>query len=529
MRFLAVNLDYFLIEFSDSAETVATYRHLDALQHPHILEMIPAASTILVYFDRLNSNAKQIIYWIQSQKIVKEKQKSSQEVMIDVVYDGEDLQHVAEILGVSVAEVIYRHTHTCWNVAFIGFAPGFGYLDSPERPFGSIPRLSSPRKKIQAGSVALAGEYTGVYPKDSPGGWQLIGRTPVQMWDIQREPPALLMAGHQVIFRDMTHQPTQITVPEIKTQTTFEPETLPAFKILKTGLQALIQDQGRKQKAAIGVGHSGAMDRGAMLQANRIVGNFDHAPVIEVLNGGLKIQVLQPVVVAITGAQSDVWVTYANQPRVRVNQNCPIALDAQDELFIDTPYAGLRHYLALRGGIFAPSILDSASYDTLAELGTPPLKLEDLIYLGNMEKQSVSLYEIPSAALPKAKEVVEVDVVLGPRTDWFMPESINHFFSQHWQVTHESNRIGLRLHAKLPLQRQIEQELLSEGTCTGALQIPPNGQPVLFMNDHPLTGGYPVLGAVASYHLDRVAQIPPDCFIQFHQISETLDLDTTPL
>jgi allophanate hydrolase subunit 2 len=113
---------------------------------------------------------------------------------------------------------------------------------------------------------------------------------------------------------------------------------------------------------------------------------------------------------------------------------------------------------------------------------------------------------------------------LGPRTDWFSKDSLKLFFNQRWQISAESNRIGLRLSGEKPLVREIDKELPSEGCCTGAIQVPPNGQPVLFMNDHPITGGYPVIASVAAYHLDLIAQIPTGCLIKFRQISDFMDL-----
>jgi biotin-dependent carboxylase-like uncharacterized protein len=227
----------------------------------------------------------------------------------------------------------------------------------------------------------------------------------------------------------------------------------------------------------------------------------------------------------VTGAQSNIWVIDRNAVRSRVSGYTALALDPEDMLQIDPPQAGIRNYLAVRGGVATAHVLGSASYDTLAELGPAPLQVHDLICVGNAAVSAVELYAQAPDQLAKAGEVIEIDVVLGPRTDWFEPESIQQFFKQQWQVTHESNRVGLRLKAPHGLKRQIQQELPSEGTCTGALQIPPNGQPVLFMNDHPLTGGYPVLAAVATHDLNKVAQIPPGAFIQFRQFTHVLDLD----
>jgi biotin-dependent carboxylase-like uncharacterized protein len=295
------------------------------------------------------------------------------------------------------------------------------------------------------------------------------------------------------------------------------------LRVKNVGLQVLIQDEGRKNLAELGVGRAGAMDQKAFRQANLIVGNPKNAAVIEVLNGGLRLQVLEPTVIAVTGAETEVWITYIGADKVKVALYQPIALDYGDEIYISAPSAGIRNYIALRGGIAVEQVLESASYDSLAELGTKPIQVGDEIHSAQLKTQPVSLNVIP-IKLPKRDEIIEIDLVLGPRTDWFAEESLDLLFKQTWLVSTESNRIGLRLVGDQPLTRQFEQELPSEGCCTGALQIPPNGQPVLFMNDHPITGGYPVIAAVASYHLDLIAQIPAGCHIQFRKISDFMDV-----
>ncbi|MFM7811199.1 MAG: allophanate hydrolase, partial [Acinetobacter junii] len=147
----------------------------------------------------------------------------------------------------------------------------------------------------------------------------------------------------------------------------------------------------------------------------------------------------------------------------------------------------------------------------------------DQIYSAQLKTYPVELNHFVQTK-PKVGDEIIIDVYLGPRTDWFSTDSLELFFNQRWQVSAESNRIGLRLSGEKPLVREIDKELPSEGCCTGAIQVPPNGQPVLFMNDHPITGGYPVIASVAAYHLDLIAQIPTGCFIQFRQISDFMDL-----
>ncbi|MBF7685611.1 5-oxoprolinase/urea amidolyase family protein [Acinetobacter sp. B10A] len=529
MRFLSVSLDSFLIECHDLLETTRFFQHLQRAQHPAILDMIPAEKTILIQFSVFKTSQQQLIAWLSKQHVQDDVAVRGHTVVISVEYGGGDLNEVAERLGITTQALIQRHTQHEWKVAFIGFAPGFGYLNCESRPFGSVPRLDVPRKRIEAGSVALAGEYSGVYPKDSPGGWQLIGRTHTKMWDIERDPPALFVPGHTVIFKE-AKQGTLVSVPDVvkpshEQSIALDKTTNATLKILNVGMQTLIQDGGRMGQFSLGVGVGGALDQGAMRLANECVGNIANTAVLEILNGGFKAQVLAPTVVAVTGAIGECMIEYADTKVAVVASGQAIALDEGDKIQIKTPKMGLRNYLAIRGGVLVPSVLASRSFDTLAQLGPKPLCMGDEIVVGQMPKQAVSISTEVTKWLPKSEETVVLDLILGPRTDWFEAKSVTVLFDQLWQVTNEMNRVGLRLHGAVALERSKHMELPSEGTVTGALQIPPNGQPVLFMNDHPLTGGYPVIATVASYHLDLVAQIPAGCWIKFNQISEFMDMN----
>lgn len=523
MRFLSVNENAFLIELDALETTIAVYQSLNQANHPYIQELIPAARTVLVYFDPIWIDKLSLIKWIRSQKIELKRFNSTKEIVIGVHYDGCDLAEIADHLGLTTQQLIRKHTESCWQVAFIGFAPGFAYLMSHDQPFGSVPRRSSPRKKVTAGSVGLAGEYSGIYPKESPGGWQLIGRTDEIMWDIHRENPALLLPSDQVIFKDISRNPTQTSVSTTLVHSNLATHKPVLFEVLNTGLQVLVQDQGRHHVASLGVGRAGALDQSSFAEANLIVGNPKHAAVLEILNGGLKLKVIQPSVIAVTGALSELWITYKETGKRQASLCQPIALDEGDEIYLTQPKEGLRNYLAVQGGIYAEQVLGSVSYDSLAELGTSPIQVGDQIYSAQLKTYPVELNHFVRTK-PKVGDEIIIDVCLGPRTDWFSTDSLELFFNQRWQVSAESNRIGLRLSGEKPLVREIDKELPSEGCCTGAIQVPPNGQPVLFMNDHPITGGYPVISSVAAYHLDLIAQIPTGCLIKFRQISDFMDL-----
>ncbi|MDR0237420.1 urea amidolyase family protein [Acinetobacter sp.] len=525
MRFLSVNSDSFLIELASLQETLALYSKLQNLHLKGIKDLIPAAKTILVFFDEINSDFKTLSTLIGRLDIDLDVQQHSQQVIIPIRYDGEDLAQVAELQGLSVADLIRKHHQSTWDVAFIGFAPGFAYMNSPDQPFTDIPRLKTPRKKIPAGSLGLAGQYSGIYPKDSPGGWQLIGTTTEKMWDLERSNPALLRPGIRVHFEDVTHHPVSINVPKQIIAVEDTGSKQPLFKIISSGLQTTIQDEGRFQQTNIGVGTAGAMDIDSMHSANRIVGNPSETPIIEVLNGGLKVKMQHSAVIAVTGAISNIHVKFADGQKADFECYQPIALECDDEFHIQTPHAGLRNYLSVRGGFDIQPILNSCSFDSLAILGPSPLTVGDVLYQGQVVPSNITINDVAKANLPQLGDTIELDIVMGPRTDWFDQDSIEKLCNQSWLVTHESNRVGLRLLGKQPLIRKVTHELESEGTCIGALQIPPNGQPVLFMNDHPLTGGYPVIASVAKHHWDLVAQIPADCHIKFRKIAEFVEIE----
>ncbi len=527
MRFLSVNADSFLIELSSLEETLALYSELQNTHLNGIKDVIPAAKTILVFFDEIETNFQILHKQIGALKIGASLARNVQEVIVPIRYDGGDLAQVAELQGLSVADLILKHHQSVWNVTFIGFAPGFAYMSSPDLPFTDIPRLKVPRKKIPAGSLGLAGKYSGIYPKDSPGGWQLIGTTTEKMWDLERKNPALLLPGMTVHFEDITHQPVTVAVAKQITPTPTEVQNSkkPIFKITAPSLQMTIQDEGRFQQTNIGVGTAGAMDVTSMHTANRIVGNPTDSAVIEVLNGGLKAKMQSSAVIAVAGALSNIHVKFADGQKADFDSYQAIALDEGDEFQIQSPTAGLRNYLAVRGGLDIQPILNSRSFDSLAILGPEPLKIGDVVYQGQVIPSNICINEVPNPDLPLLGETVELDIVMGPRSDWFDSESLDRLCQQSWLVTNESNRVGLRLSGLEPLSRSITHELESEGTCIGALQIPPSGQPVLFMNDHPLTGGYPVIASVAKHHWDLVAQIPAGCTVKFNKIAEFVEIE----
>jgi biotin-dependent carboxylase-like uncharacterized protein len=268
-----------------------------------------------------------------------------------------------------------------------------------------------------------------------------------------------------------------------------------SLTVLAPGPLTTVQDEGRPGQAALGIGRSGVADRASARLANRLVGNPLDAAVLEVTLGGLAVRAEADLLVVTTGARCP------GSPH-----DAPTLLRAGTELRLGTPAAGLRTYLAVRGGVDVPPVLGSRSTDVLAGLGPAVVAAGDVLPVG---APSAALPGVDLAAVPDPAEGdLTVAVLPGPRADWFGDPGWAALTGQRWAVTSESNRVGLRLDG-VPLERLRTGELPSEGMVRGALQVPPSGTPVLFLADHPVTGGYPVIGYVTDADVDRCAQLRP--------------------
>jgi KipI family sensor histidine kinase inhibitor len=192
-----------LVECDSLEEVLVLHDALAANPRPGVVELVPAARTILVVVDPSRLPLESAATWVRRIPVETGSRlpgRTADEVTIPVVYDGDDLHQTAGLLGVSPETLTARHQEAEWRVAFIGFAPGFGYLVSDDWPF-EVPRLDAPRTRVPAGAIAVAGAFAGAYPRPSPGGWRLIGRTDAPLWSTESDPPALLVPGRRVRFQ----------------------------------------------------------------------------------------------------------------------------------------------------------------------------------------------------------------------------------------------------------------------------------------------------------------------------------------
>lgn len=564
-----------LVELPSLGHSLALMETLRSQQIPGIVDCIPAARSVLVCHDPSLVAQERVADWIEScmaQVVEQERDglggmSEAPRIEIPVDYSGADLDFLAEWLGMARKELIERHAAQDFLAAFAGFAPGFVYLSGGDPVFRNIPRRAAPRARVAAGSVAVAGDFSAVYPVDSPGGWQLLGTTRCRLWDLSRVQPALIQPGYRVRFVDQAR--LGLRVPVAKATGGDVPRVLSAvrdpgdgpvpaedpgqgpgaaevacaltgtgrFTVRSVGVQTLAQDVGRIALSRIGVSRSGALDQEAMAHANGLVGNPGGAVVLENALGGLILQAHTSAVVAVAGATATIRLESGSGKRHPAGLDMPLSMQAGDVLQLGPVRAGMRCYVAVRGGWRFDAVLGSQSTDTLSGLGPAPLRPGDDLHVGGQKRSADHKGPVPEAFgvprwprlrghpgrwgqsrnghWPQAGQVVWVRIMAGPRDDWFTPEALEYLVTQEWRVTAQSNRIALQLEGAVPLRRRHVCELPSEGVVTGAIQVPAHGQPVVFLADHPLTGGYPVAAVVRSADLGRLAQIPPGVRLRF--------------
>lgn len=288
------------------------------------------------------------------------------------------------------------------------------------------------------------------------------------------------------------------------------------IRVIQTGPQALLQDHGRFGLAGTGVAPSGVFDRMSAVRANHALGNEPYAPVIEILMGSFEFEALADAHIILTGMGAPYTITSSDGSERMGYSNEIVDIEAGERVFIKMARTGLRGYLGVRGGFAAEPVLGSCSTDIMSKIGPAPLAAGDEVAFGNAIAELAwwpMLRNIPT--LWSETRVHTLSVVRGPRSDWFTEESLDDFFKQTFTVNEKSNRIGVRLDAERPLQRSNTGELPSEGMVRGSIQVPPDGNPVLFGPDYPVTGGYPVIGVLTRRSSDHSAQLAPGDSIRF--------------
>lgn len=448
---------------------------------------------------------------------------TSHTVEIPVSYGGEsgpDLADVATLHGLTPGEVVALHTAPLYRVYFLGFMPGFPYMGGLD-PRIATPRLPAPRVRVPVGSVGIAGEQTGVYPFDSPGGWRLIGRTAVPMWDSGRDSPTFLLPGDHVRFRQTAE--LVLLAPPLESVDSSLSGGVPTFEVIQPGGLTLVQDLGRPGYAHLGLSAGGAMDPQAPGLANRLVGNPAGHATLELTWSGPTLRAIRTTVIALAGADMGCTVDDRSVPPgiswlVRAGSIVRFGKAATDA-------GGMRAYLAVAGGISVPVVLGSRSTYLPARIGGlygRALRTGDTLKVGEVRR---SMAELAGKLAPASTTTIisHTDAVLrfvryrgeGAATN----AAIDHLLATTFTVSEASDRMGTRL---VPAERgtggEAEGEVVSFGVVRGAIQLPPGGVPLVLGADHQTTGGYPLVGVMARVDWPVLAGLRPGQAVRLTEI-----------
>ena len=359
-----------------------------------------------------------------------------------MVYGGESGPDLAELAcerGLSERDLVRLHADGTYTAFMLGFTPGFAYLGLLPEALES-PRRATPRVRVPAGSVAVAGRLTGIYPVSSPGGWQIVGRTSLRLFDPFRAEPALFAPGDRVRFVPVAELPPLEPAPAVPTR----PAT-PVVEVLEPGLLTTVQDAGRGGYRRVGVSGGGPMDALAHAVANRAVGNPAGAAALECTLTGPTLAFLAPLRFAVAGADLGAVLERADLGAWPVPRGASVLARPGNVLRFMERRSGCRAYVALQGGIDVPAVLGSRATDLQSGFGGltgRALATGDRIAISPAADEGRAA---PEPATEGRATPAAVRVVLGPQADHFDTATIDRFLGSPWRVSATSDRVGCRL------------------------------------------------------------------------------------
>lgn len=465
-------------------ETVATYRSLLVIYDKRVTDVRCLGERILALCAKATADSV-----------------AGRLIEIETTYDGEDLPELELALKMSRTDIAECHSRQEYRVFMLGFSPGFAYMGLLDARI-ETPRRKTPRTRVPAGSVAIAGAQTGVYPRVLPGGWNLIGRTGKSLFDPPAAVPSLLLPGDRVRFVQVEDQPTPSVT---NTAATLNGD---ALRFLEPGICTTVQDGGRVGLRRIAVPFAGFADRAWAKEANRAVGNSPDEALFELDAGGVAIEFLSPTLAALCGDAVEATLERQDLGPWKVPSCRGFRTRAGNVLRI-AAFRGRRAYLAI-AGLKAPELLGSASVDE----GSGILRRVQAGDCFSASSDSRSLLDHDSTGAMRGT----VRVVLGPQDDHFSPETIASFLGGSWRVGLDSNRVGSRLDG-LKLAHSGPSEIVSDGMVPGCIQVPPDGRPIVMLRDCPTTGGYPKIATVVTDDIDIVARTAPRGVLRFEAVT----------
>jgi KipI family sensor histidine kinase inhibitor len=551
-----------LIDFSESKNPLKEVHGLSKLLFANkpvwAEEIAPGLDTLVIQLNYTNQTPAQVreqaIYALEKINTQLQKQRNSKSVanqihQIQICYHldlGLDLNEIAKACGLSAQETINLHKKNIYTADILGFMPGFAYF-SGLHPKLRLPRLSSPRPRVPKGSVAIAELQTAIYPRPTPGGWNLIGRSPDILFDARQEPPGLFMPGDQMQIQEISldqfykldahNQLTENILP-----LSVQKKNQASIEIKQSGTFTTIQDQPRSGLLHWAVGPGGASDLYSLELANALVGNALHTAALEITATGPSLLFSEDTCVAWVGATCTGIVNGK-----RVPGNRPVWIAKGSTLQFSQLNPGLRCVLAIGGGMNLPTILGSKGSHISADIGPKRLQKGDILFLENPMSPLQSPYlrdlyqinglpcypkwQVRSPFLP-SQTVTSIRCLPGPHLRFLASKDREMFWSTIWKVSNQSNRMGIRLEGNFQIKRALPN-IPSQAITFGTVQFPPSQEPIVMLSEHQTTGGYPRLAEVIKSDQAKLAQVKPGNQIQLIAIdlanADRLNLESKQL
>ena len=517
---LLVELDA-VIDPEINARAIAIAAAIDDERLAGVRDVVPTYRSVALHFDPLVIGIEAVRAAVERALFAQPRRAQARAIEVPVVYGGDagpDLGEVAGRAGLAPDEVAQLHASATYRVFMLGFLPGFPYLASVDERIAA-PRRAVPRVRVPAGSVGIAGRQTGIYPMESPGGWNIIGRTGVRVFDPARVPPALFQPGDSVRF--VTSPTADVPIDRaIPAATSAAVNTASrSVTVVRPGLFTTVQDGGRWGHQAHGVPVSGALDNVSHRLANAALGNAPDAATLEVTLSGPELRFDHDAMVAVAGADLQAAVDGARLP-LGAAAECR----AGGVLQFGERRSGARAYVAFDGGVDVAPVLGSRATHVRAGLGGyrgRALAAGDRLPLGPPGGRQARPIRSPGIAIAGG---AKLRVLPGPQQDFFHESALDLLEGSRFVVTPNSDRMGYRLSgARLP---RIEgMEMISDAAFAGGIQVPASGEPILLMADRQTTGGYPQIAVVVTADLARAGQLAPGDWVEFVRCSRAEAID----
>ncbi len=505
---------------------------------PEIFEIVPTYCAASVYFDQKKCKPSLL------KKIALEALEKTcgaeaggvacgKTIAIPVCYEGKefapDLERVCANARLSEEEAVKIHSSTDYLIYMMGFLPGFPYLGGMDERL-ETPRLETPRTKIPAGSVAIGGKQTGLYPSESPGGWNIIGRTPLKVFDLERDPIFLYKAGDKIRFEPISKSDFErfdekkwleemgLGGGAAKSALKEKYECGGGIEILEAGLMTTIQDGGVVGFQKYGISQSGVMDKTSFDLANALCGNEENAACLETTLLGPKIRFTSDCAFAICGAAFE----GAALDGVHVEMNKRIFAKAGAVLECGSVSKGLRSYIAFGGGVLAHKVFGSASTNIKSKIGGyggSPLAAGDALALGCGNAAATprfvgALGESGAFGMSRAcEEPLVLECVKSSQSDFFGADGLEKFSAAVYTVSAQSDRMGIRFDG--PSLDCGKTDIISDAIPFGAVQITSAGLPLVMAADRQTTGGYAKIACVKKASMYKLAQALPGTKVKF--------------